>query len=107
MPLLSPLPLVPVEGTPIELLYVALETVNVSTGSGHDLVTIENTHAGTTTLSTGNGDDRIAIRTIAGATTVKTGDGTDTVAVGSQAGLWETDTTAGLFDEVGPLSYQR
>src|SRR4030095_12754877 len=82
-----------VEGTPQEVLYTALETVNVSTGSAPDLVTIENTHTTTTTVNTGNGDDRIAVRTIAGPTTVQSGDGNDTMHVGSQAGLWETDTT--------------
>src|SRR4030095_5717248 len=87
-----------VEGTPIEVLYRTCEAVNVATGSGHDLVTVENTHAGTTTVSTGEGNDRIAIRTIEGATTVETDGGDDTIHVGSLAGAWETDTTAGLIE---------
>jgi hypothetical protein len=45
-----------------------LEVANVTTGLGHDLITVENTHAGTTTVNTGEGSDRIAIRTIEGAT---------------------------------------
>jgi len=69
-------------------LYSGIDHVNVTLGSGADQVTFVSTPAGTTTtLDTGAGDDRVAVRSLNGATTIWTRDGNDTVYIGSGAGL--------------------
>ena len=67
-----------------------LDELVITLGGGNDLFTILTTHAGTTELNTGEGNDRIALRAINGATRVMTGAGDDTVKVGSLAGVWKT-----------------
>ena len=61
-------------------------TVNLD--SGDNTFTIVGTHAGTTLLTTGAGNDHVAIRSISGVTTIQTGSGDDVVNVGSEAGSW-------------------
>ena len=77
-------------GLPTDILYNGLGAVTLSLGSGHDLVTVQATHTGSTTINTGSNDDRVAVRNISGATTINTGTGNDTVYVGTEAGLWHT-----------------
>ena len=71
-----------------DFLYSGLEHVSVSTGAGADDVLVETTHAGTTTVATGGGIDRVAVREINGLTTLLTGDQDDTVHVGTKSGFW-------------------
>ena len=63
-------------------------TLNVTLNSGVNTFTIVGTHAGTTNVSTGAGNDRVAVRSIVGPTNVDTGANDDVVYVGSEAGLW-------------------
>ncbi len=73
--------------------YSGIEVLNLNLGSGSDTFTILGTHAGTTTVNTGGGNDRINIRSISGPTTANTGVGNDLVYVGSQAGLGDSGGT--------------
>src|SRR5262249_12861526 len=77
-------------GMPGDILYTGLGSVSLSLGSGNDLVTVETTHTGSTTISTRDGTARVAVREVRGDTTVNAGDGSDTVYVGTEAGLWHT-----------------
>ena len=65
--------------------YGGLESLDILLGSGHDSLTVAGTHAGTTALTAGAGNDAIHVRGIAGATDVHAGAGSDTVTVGSLA----------------------
>jgi hypothetical protein len=75
-------------GMPGSIHYFGLDEVNLYLGAGDDKVTIATTHTGTTTVDTGAGNDRIAVRTVSGATTVLAQAGTDAISVGSNAGFW-------------------
>jgi len=63
------------------ITYSTIETLNLNSGSGGDTFTIQNTHAGTTTLTTHAGSDTVHIQDTAGVTTVDTAGGSDTVNV--------------------------
>ena len=80
-----------------DIIYSGLSAVNLSLGSGNDLVTVVTTHTGTTTINTGSGNDEVAVRSINGATAVLTGGGSDTIDVGTEAGYWPT---VGQFTDV-------
>jgi hypothetical protein len=83
-------------GMPGEIVYHGIETLNLTTGPGADVVTIVTTHSGATNVETGAGDDRVAIRAINGATSISTSAGTDTIYVGTGAGLWKTAQAPGV-----------
>ena len=79
-------------GMPGEILYFGLEHVNITLGPGNDLVTVVTTQpGGVTTIETGAGTDRVAVRATQGPAMISTSGGDDTVYVGSQAGLWHTN----------------
>ena len=80
-----------------DILFDKLEDTSILLGNGADLFTILGTHDGTTSLGTGGGNDRIAVRAISGATTIQSGSGNDTIGVGSFAGLWETSPNVFQF----------
>ena len=82
--------------TPRDFNYWNVEDVRLTTGEGADVITIASTHTQSTTVTTNNGNDRIAIRTISGNTTISSGAGDDVIAVGSTAGVWETTTAPGV-----------
>ena len=74
--------------------------MSISTGVGDDLFTVVQTHVGTAptapgadptdlVLSTGDGNDRVAVRAIEDPASIDTGEGNDTVYVGSKAGIWD------------------
>ena len=65
------------------ITYGSIESLNIVLGSGADEFTILSTHTAPTSLKTGTGDDRVAVRTISGQTSIDTQDGSDTVNVGS------------------------
>ena len=67
------------------IVYRAVEALSVALGSGADALLIISTHAGSTSVSSGGGDDTINVRTISGATSVHGGSGSDTINVGSLA----------------------
>ena len=75
-------------GMPGSIHWVGIDDVNLFFGAGDDKITIDTTHAGTTDLETGGGNDQVAVRTISGATSILTQGGTDAVSVGSNAGFW-------------------
>ncbi|HEX6130279.1 MAG TPA: hypothetical protein VF044_01015, partial [Actinomycetota bacterium] len=80
-------------GMPGEILWFGVENVVFSTGAGDDTVTVVTTHANSTSIDTGAGEDRVAVRGVNGQTSISTQGGDDTIHVGSQAGLWENATT--------------
>jgi Ca2+-binding RTX toxin-like protein len=74
-------------GMAATISYGRLESLNIGLGSGADSFTIMSTHAGTTVLSAGAGDDTVDVQTIGGATTVHAGSGSDAINVGSSGTL--------------------
>ncbi|MFC1533492.1 hypothetical protein ACFL7M_09040, partial [Thermodesulfobacteriota bacterium] len=87
-------------GEPGVILYRGLNQVDVTLGTGDNLVTVVNTHLAITEINTGSGEDRIAIRDIEGETTINGDDGNDLIHVGSFSGLWETATDTFEFMNV-------
>lgn len=65
--------------------FQELEEVEINLGTGANHFTIDDTHAGATTLNTGMGNDLVDIRQVSGHTFVNTGAGSDTVNVHNQA----------------------
>ena len=68
--------------------YHHFASLDLETMGGEDHVTVTNTHAGTTAVSTGDGIDTVTIQNTAGPLNVATGDGTDTInvqAIGASA----------------------
>ncbi|MGP0628314.1 LEPR-XLL domain-containing protein [Nitrospina sp. 32_T5] len=61
--------------------FQQLEEVEIVLGSGNNQFTIEDTHAGATTLKTGDGADVVNVKSINGHTFVNTGEDSDTVNV--------------------------
>ncbi|MGB7416090.1 MAG: hypothetical protein WA902_17940, partial [Thermosynechococcaceae cyanobacterium] len=57
--------------------YQTLEALTLNLGSGADIVTVENTHAGSTTINTADGDDRVTVNGIGGFTLINAGLGND------------------------------
>lgn len=65
--------------------YFNFNALELDLGSGSDTLLVESTHAGTTLIDGGAGNDTFNVRTIAGVTTVNAGSGNDTFNVGSLA----------------------
>ncbi|MDB4406526.1 calcium-binding protein, partial [bacterium] len=103
-----------------QILYLALEVLNIELNDATSKVIIENTHIGETKLTTSGGEDLVEVLATAGPThirtgldrdivsiqsigammTVRTGSSSDVVNVGSLA-----PKTGGLLDGIqGPLS---
>ena len=61
--------------------YLEFEHVIVGLGGGDDVLGIDSTHAGTTVVNAGAGDDRLTIETVAGATAVNAEAGDDVILV--------------------------
>ena len=80
------------------LQYLNIEALNIHLGSGNDTLTIESTHAGSTTVSGNDGDDRIVVKTIDGHTTLLTGAGDDVVRVSSDEGTVDQITALLTID---------
>lgn len=75
------------QGTNSEVLnYSGLESFTIDSLGGNDDITIYSTSPGTSTVvNSGDGVDRIAIRSVANTTTINTGTGDDRISVGSMA----------------------
>ncbi|MEW6157779.1 MAG: hypothetical protein AB1813_10120, partial [Verrucomicrobiota bacterium] len=67
------------------LTYGTFETFNINLGSGHDSFRIDSTHAASTFVRGGLGNDTVNVRSIQGVTTVSNGSGDDVVNIGSAA----------------------
>ena len=78
------------------IVYGTIETLDIDLGSGADGFTIESTHAGTTSLDTGAGNDTVNVWSASGETSVNTGADDDTVKVGNLA-----PATGGTVNGVG------
>jgi hypothetical protein len=65
------------------IAYAGLEALEIYLGYGDDTFTVESTHAGTTLISAGRGNDTVHVKTVAGHTVVYGGDGDDRVNVGA------------------------
>jgi Ca2+-binding RTX toxin-like protein len=57
--------------------YFGLDEIFINLGSGDNLITIEDTHAGATTINAGDGDDTFFIHGISGHTYLNGGPGAD------------------------------
>ena len=68
--------------------YGGLEELYIDLGAGDNLVTVEDTHGGTTVINTGLGEDTIDVLAVSGHSFVNAGPDADTVNVTS-AGLVE------------------
>lgn len=68
-----------------EIQYSNFENLDVMTGSGSDILTIENTHERFTNVNAGAGNDTVNVETINGETTVKLGANDDTVNVSNKS----------------------
>ena len=68
------------------ITYRDLEALEIYLGYGADSFDIQSTHAGTTLLSTGPGNDSVTVSTLDGHTVVLGGTGDDSVRVGTTAG---------------------
>ncbi|MFV2066030.1 MAG: hypothetical protein ACC645_03555 [Pirellulales bacterium] len=84
--------------------YVNIDTLAIDTGKDNDVVTVAETHPGTTTVRTGLGDDQVTILATRSLLTVETNEGTDTVNVRSIGAetiidLGEDDDTANVSSD--------
>jgi hypothetical protein len=61
--------------------YGTLEGINLTTGQGHDQVTVASTASGQTFLTTNGGDDQVTVEAIQGPTTIDMGIGNDRVTI--------------------------
>ena len=73
--------------SPGGITYASLEALNIALGSGNNTFTVESTHSGTTTVTSGDGNDTIRVKTTGGHTTIDTGAGNDLVTVSSDQAL--------------------
>ena len=65
------------------ITYADLEDLEIYLGYGNDAFTIESTHAGTTLVDAGAGNDKVTVQTLSGHTLVYGGAGDDRVDVGT------------------------
>ena len=66
------------------IAYSAIDTLNISLGSGGNTFNVASTNAFTvTTINSGSGNDTVNIQATSGTTNINTGPGVDTVNVGS------------------------
>src|SRR5205823_14672948 len=68
------------------ITYSNLEALNVNLGYGNNTFTIQSTHAGSTTVTSGRGNDVIDVLTVGGHLNVETGAGNDVVNVSNRSG---------------------
>ncbi|TVS20405.1 MAG: calcium-binding protein, partial [Planctomycetaceae bacterium] len=78
--------------------YSTLEELNIRLGDSGNTFTIAGTHAGLTTLATGDGDDWVNVQASSGQTDIATGKGDDVIYFGSLAPLG-----GGLLDGIGSV----
>ncbi|RLL51276.1 calcium-binding protein [Mariprofundus sp. EBB-1] len=79
--------------------YSNVESFNLQLGSGNDILAIDSTMTGSTSVNTGGGNDTINAKMISGHTTVSTGSGVNTVNVGSDKQV--VDQITALLTVVG------
>lgn len=68
-----------------QISYTNFENLNLNCGLGNDIIDVTDTHAGSTSINAGGGDDTINLQTISGATTINAGEGDDVINVSSDA----------------------
>ena len=81
--------------------YAGLEEVIVNLGSGDNLVTVNDTHAGATTINAGSGEDVIRVISISGHTFINGGNDADEITVSDNDGL--LDSLGGLLTVTGDV----
>ncbi|MFT5524123.1 MAG: hypothetical protein ACI9HK_002074, partial [Pirellulaceae bacterium] len=77
----------------IHVGYSDVENLTLFFGTNVDVVTVHDTHTGTSTLNTGPGNDQIDVQMIHGLTNINSGDDDDTINVGTN--------TSDLGDDIG------
>ena len=80
------------------ITYANIESLNIHLGTGADNLTIESTHAGSTSITTGRGADVVRVKTIAGHTTVDTGADNDVITVSNDEGTVDQITALLTID---------
>ena len=75
------------------ITYLNLETLDIQTGFNDELIGVESTHAGTTFIKSGRGDDSIAINTTDGHLFIETGEGGDQIYTSSTTSLQRDNQT--------------
>ncbi len=68
------------------ITYADMEALEIYLGYGSDTFTVDSTHAGTTLIDAGRGNDQILVHTLSGHTLLYGGAGDDTVRVGTTDG---------------------
>ena len=63
------------------ITYSNIESVKLELGKGSNHLTVVNTSDGSTTVTTGNGNNTVDVQTIVGQTSITTGTGNDTINV--------------------------
>jgi len=63
--------------------YLGLEELFINLGAGDNLITIEDTHNGITTIHSAGGDDNFVVKSVSGHTFLNAGSGADRVEVGN------------------------
>ena len=88
--------------------YTGFEHVRIDTFVGIDSITVIDTHAGSTTINAGRGNDLIAVRKVSGVTNVNGDAGEDLIVASTTAGLALGDdfaeigfATDGRLDDIG------
>ncbi len=79
--------------------YANFATLTLKLGSGADVLAIDSTHAGSTTVSTFAGADRIDVASLSGTVTLNAGDGDDEVTIRSSASGSVLVVNGGLGDD--------
>ena len=69
-----------------QITYGTIEQLNVNSGTGGDIFTVQNTHPNATTVNTGAGADAITLNATGGTISVNAGADTDTLVVNSASG---------------------
>ncbi|HEX5857107.1 MAG TPA: hypothetical protein VFY91_03265, partial [Microbacterium sp.] len=75
--------------------YTLFEALDLILGSGSDVLTVDSTHAGTTTVHAADGNDRVFIEALSGTTTIQGQKGDDWLVVNAAPGPVGTNPMAG------------
>ena len=95
-------------GIGVGITYDSVSTLNVNLGSAADSFNVLSTHAGTTNIRGGGGNDTIDVEAVSGATNILGQDGDDTLRVNNVVGF-ETNGLSGgvlLDGQAGADNYE-
>ena len=88
------------------IAYKSLEEINIELGTGNDSLVIHDTHAGLTTVSTGEGNDRVAVANTSGTLNIEGDAGNDTLHIATSDLDGNIVTEQGLLETImGHLTF--